>query len=212
MNDAFHQLWTHCQLDGNSDAVFDQLYRAYSETHRHYHNLQHLSECLSELEAVRPALPQHEIHAVEMALWFHDAVYDTHAADNEARSAEFAVQTLSAANASRSFIDQVSALILATKTHPSSNNPAIAIMLDIDLSILGKPSERYWQYEAQIRAEYHWVPPALFSAKRIEVLDQFLARDFVYLTPIFRERCETQARRNLSAAIQNLRKELSTPD
>src|SRR5215207_157618 len=68
-------------------AVFDELVARYSEPHRKYHTLQHLAECLAHFEAVRDLAEQPA--EVEMALWFHDAIYDTQRHDNEEKSADW---------------------------------------------------------------------------------------------------------------------------
>ena len=77
---------------------------------------------------------------------------------------------------------------------------------NIDLSILGKGKERFWEYEEQIRQEYAWVPETLFSAKRAEILDRFLARKAIYATEWFRKKYERQARHNLEVSILELRR------
>ncbi|HWA25203.1 MAG TPA: hypothetical protein VG734_05960, partial [Lacunisphaera sp.] len=79
-----------------------------------------------------------------------------------------------------------------------------ALLLDIDLAILGQPAERFWQYEAAIRQEYAWVPAVTFAEKRAEILRKFLERPALYQTPAFRTRYETTARANLKAAIERL--------
>jgi predicted metal-dependent HD superfamily phosphohydrolase len=77
--------------------------------------------------------------------------------------------------------------------------------VDIDLSILGQPPERFWEYESQIRREYEWVPENVFTEKRAEILQQFLSRKTIYGTSYFFEKYERQARINLAASIQKLR-------
>ena len=94
--------------------------------------------------------------------------------------------------------------VLSTKTHepvPTADGP---LLIDIDLAILGQPADRFWQYEHDIRAEYAWVPAAVFAEKRREILQRFLLRPFVYRTEWFRERYESAARANLEAAIARL--------
>src|SRR3954466_1141667 len=68
--------------------VFDILAAAYSAPARHYHNLEHLAEMFGVAD--RLALETDDPGAVRLAVWFHDAVYDPRANDNEARSAELA--------------------------------------------------------------------------------------------------------------------------
>jgi predicted metal-dependent HD superfamily phosphohydrolase len=78
------------------------------------------------------------------------------------------------------------------------------LMIDIDLAILGAPRLRFDEYEAQIRAEYGWVPGFIFRRKRREVLSEFLARDPIYSTPALRNELEAQARENLIHALRRL--------
>jgi predicted metal-dependent HD superfamily phosphohydrolase len=140
-----------------------------------------------------------------MALWFHDVIYDTHATDNEEQSALLAEQCLSEAGASTSTRLSVWDLVLSTRTHDASGHADAGLLVDVDLSILGKDEGLFQEYEEQIRREYAWVPQDVFAAKRAEILEGFLLRDRLYSTDWFFRSSETQARKNLKAAIQKLR-------
>jgi predicted metal-dependent HD superfamily phosphohydrolase len=76
------------------------------------------------------------------------------------------------------------------------------LLVDIDLSILGAPRPRFDEYEAQVRAEYGWVPGFLFRRKRREILAEFLARNPIYNTPRLRESLEGRARENLAYSLE----------
>lgn len=178
---------------------FERLTHSYSAPDRHYHNLQHLEECLTEWDGVRELTRDPE--AGELALWFHDAVYDSRASDNEPRSADWADQCLAEAGVSR---PSVRNLILATRLHETHLDPDADWVVDVDLSILGREESRFWEYERQIRAEYAWVPAEVFATKRAEVLRRFLNRERIYTTREFSSRLEVQARRNLIASLQRL--------
>jgi predicted metal-dependent HD superfamily phosphohydrolase len=175
----------------------------YSEPHRRYHKLAHIADCLAEFDRVRELA--REPLAVELAIWFHDALYDSRAADNEERSAQLAQVWLGEARVESALMDAVGRLILATKRHDASLHVDAALLVDVDLSILGQPQDRFWEYEAQIRAEYSWVPLEIFSVKRAEILNGFLARPCIYNTADFFRRLEAQARINLEASVQRLR-------
>ena len=177
------------------------LLAAWSEPHRAYHTLDHLKACLAGLEGVTFADPD----AVAIALWYHDAVYDTTRADNEAASAALARAHLSAAGAPEAAIARVEALIDATRhaAEPGPDDRDARLLVDIDLGVLGAGPERYARYEAEIRREYAWVPAAWFRARRAELLRGFLARPRVYTTPEFAAR-EAPARANLAWAIARL--------
>jgi predicted metal-dependent HD superfamily phosphohydrolase len=95
--------------------------------------------------------------------------------------------------------------VLVTKAHEGSTHPDAALLVDIDLSILGANQARFFEYEEQIRNEYAWVPEDIFTSKRAEILERFLARDVIYRTPRFFASHEKQARVNLRASLGRLR-------
>jgi predicted metal-dependent HD superfamily phosphohydrolase len=175
--------------------VFEELVRRYSEPQRHYHTLQHLEECLGYFDSLRSAA--HHPRAAELALWFHDAVYDVTRHDNEAQSAALARALL----AGESCVGLVEDLIMATCHHAQPATPDQAAVVDADLAILAAPASRFAEYEVQIRAEYQHVPLAQYTVKRRAVLEGFLARPAIYSTPAFRALNEAAARANLAAAI-----------
>jgi len=94
---------------------------------------------------------------------------------------------------------------MATKAHDPSLQPDAPLLVDVDLSILGKSEERFWEYENQIRLEYDWVPDGTFATKRAEILEQFLARPRIYSTEQFFDRYERRARGNILASVQKLK-------
>jgi predicted metal-dependent HD superfamily phosphohydrolase len=171
------------------------LIEAWAQPQRHYHSLQHLRECLLHAEAAR-ALARHP-GEVELALWFHDAVYDPKGSDNEALSADWATDALAQAGAGSELQERVRALIMATRHDAEPTDPDARLLVDIDLAILGAEPARFAEYDAQVRAEYRWVPGWLYRRKRKQVLSGFLARPVIYGTGWFRERLEVRARENL---------------
>ena len=176
--------------------TWQALRRLYSEPDRHYHNLAHIHACLGWLDKV--ANIADDAVSLEFAIWFHDAIYDTHAGDNEAQSADFAGSSLVAPVR----VDRVRDLILATQHREIFEGDA-ALICDIDLAILGASPDAYQAYRRQIREEYRWAPDADFSAGRIQVLRHFLARPAIFVTAPFRA-LEAPARANLEAEIRAL--------
>lgn len=174
----------------------------YAQPHRRYHNLEHLADCLREFDRAKHLAA--DPAALELAIWFHDAIYDPRAADNEERSAELAVDWLGKSQASYALTDSVRRLVLATKSHDASLHVDAPLLVDVDLSILGQPPERFWEYERQIREEYSWVAAEVFAAKRAEILQKFLARPRIFNTEMFFQQMEAQARINLQASVQRL--------
>jgi len=184
----------------DTDGWHTRLLAAWSEPQRAYHTLQHLEECLTVLDSSHCSQPA----IVEMALWFHDAVYDPKESDNEERSASMAAEALSEMELSDPVIQSIRRLIILTKTHRAGDGLDDGLLIDIDLAILGQSVERFDQYEEQIRFEYSWVPEGVYREKRAEVLRGFLSRDQIFVTDGMRERFEKSARANLARIIARL--------
>src|SRR5262245_55273182 len=89
---SWHRCWGGIGARGDDAGLFDQLIARHSEPHRAYHTVQHLGECIALFESSAD-LAQHPAE-VEMGLWFHDAIYEVRAHDNEARSAAWAQAAL----------------------------------------------------------------------------------------------------------------------
>lgn len=173
----------------------ERLVKAYGESQRAYHSLQHLEECLSVLDEVKGFMQNPDL--IEMALWFHDAVYDPKSGENEALSAEWAIEALGGTAAAH----EVARLIMLTKLHQPGEGADDAWIIDIDLAIFAQTASRVLEYERQIREEYAWVPEEVYREKRAEVLRGFLAREPIYRTPWVRERFEARAKENLRRLI-----------
>jgi predicted metal-dependent HD superfamily phosphohydrolase len=201
--DRWIQLWTKVTAGVDGWPVFQELASLYSQPHRHYHNLHHIAECLAEFDSARHLARQPA--AVELAIWFHDAIYDTRAHDNEERSAELAKRRISGAGGDPALGESVAALVMATKAHDPALHPDAPLLVDVDLSILGQADARFQEYETQIRREYEWVPEATFAAKRAEVLERFLARERIYTTELFFAKYEERARANLRSSLRALK-------
>ena len=174
----------------------------WDEPHRRYHSLQNLRECLALFEDNR-ILAGHP-GEVAIALWYHDAVYETSKHDNEERSATLAAQALADTGASEDVIARVQALILATRHRGAAATADARLVVDIDLAILGAAPARFDEYERQIRHEYAHVPESVFRAKRAEILRAFQAREPLFATQEFVARFEVAAKTNLAAAITHL--------
>ena len=81
MRDRFIALWDRIKAQGSAEQEFSMLKSLYSESYRFYHNMTHVENCLTELDSVRNLVQQSDL--VELAIWYHDAVYDVKAKNNE---------------------------------------------------------------------------------------------------------------------------------
>jgi predicted metal-dependent HD superfamily phosphohydrolase len=189
------------------EPVRAELISAYTATSRHYHDLRHIEALLGLADACAELIADRE--AVEAAIWFHDAIYDTRCRDNEERSAALAVARL-AGTTDDDRVTRIAAMIRATAGHalPDFADAAArrdcALFLDMDLAILGSPAAEFDAYEAAVRREYDWVPEAQWKLGRRAVLAHFLARPEIYATPHFQASHEAAARRNLARSIARL--------
>lgn len=191
---SWQRTWQALGLTAPAD-LQQRLLAAWAEPQRHYHTQQHLAECLGQLDCVweqaqRPG-------EVAVALWFHDAVYDIKAGDNELRSADWAARVLQDSGAPESCWRRVHGLIMATCHKARPTDADAQLLVDIDLAILGADPVRFAEYDRQVAAEYAWVPRPVYGFKRRQVLRGFLDQTFIYATPHFRQRLEAQARSNL---------------
>jgi predicted metal-dependent HD superfamily phosphohydrolase len=190
-----------------SEPLRAELVAAYTAPDRHYHDLRHIEALLGLASACADVIADRD--AVEAAIWFHDAIYDTRREDNEERSAALAEARL-AGTASAERIARIAAMIRATAGHarPDFSGTAAAqdcaLFLDMDLSILGSPETDFDAYEAAIRREYDWVTELQWRQGRRAVLMGFLTRPSIYATARFQASHEAAARRNLMRAIARL--------
>lgn len=183
------------------------LRQRYAEPSRHYHTWDHVEALLRWFGQRRDHL--HDPAAIELAILFHDAVYDPTRSDNEAESARLLTDAVLPG-----LDDPVRAravrMIEATTRHEipegldALDRNDMAEFLDMDLSILGARPEVFDAYEQAIRGEYAFVPEALYREARRGILQRFLERERLYFSDWGRERFEATARINLAASIAAL--------
>lgn len=186
------------------DGVYEELLAGYTEPQRHYHTVRHLEECFAELAAVRAEAERPA--EVELALWFHDAIYDTRRHDNEQRSAEWARSVAAGAGLDAGVAERVAALVMATRHDAVPESADARVLVDVDLSILGASEPRFDEYERDVRQEYAWVPDVVFMRERRKILARLLARPRVFATRHFAAAREHRARLNLTRSVRQLRK------
>ena len=186
-----------------AEATFAGLAARYQRPRRVYHTLAHarqVADGVGELAsyAEDPA-------ATRLAAWYHDAVYQPGAPDNEARSAAYAVRSLAALALPPALIREVERLIHLTRDHrPQAGDGNGQVLADADLAILGASPAAYAAYARAIRREYAFIEPEAYRRGRLKLLRGFLARPHIFHTPAWQQARERQARRNLQAEIARL--------
>jgi predicted metal-dependent HD superfamily phosphohydrolase len=200
--EAWAALWHSLGSDRVDWATYTKLMEVYAEPHRAYHNLQHLAECLEIRH--RLGVKSQTPHEVDLALWFHDAIYDPSARDSEGRSAQWLDDVACAVGLDADVRTRLHALVMVTCHDAAPRSAAESTLVDADLAILGASPSRFDDYCRQIREEYRHVPSLLYRIRRRQILQGFSNRSRIYTTEAFHLSLEEQARDNLRRAIDDL--------
>ncbi|GAA4377739.1 hypothetical protein [Hymenobacter koreensis] len=190
-----------------AEAAWQRIQRDYSGVGRHYHALSHLQAMFAVLDTHPETAAAPDPVVLELAVWFHDIVYQPLRSDNESRSADCARQLLQTTTLTASQHTRLNRLIRRTQHHATTEpDDALdtALLLDADLWVLGASPEAYQQYARQIRQEYLIVPGFLYRPGRRKVLQQLLDAPQLYRTGFAREQREAAARENLAAELAEL--------
>lgn len=178
-----------------------KLVKKYAEPHRHYHTLEHIATLfqLASAHGIKLSIPQ------QLAIWYHDAIYNINSTNNEQLSAEFFLSE-SSSNCwlSKTISDRTVNIILATKTHFSDIHE-VQTVLDLDLAGLGFDWETYIGVaKDQVRLEYTYLNDNIWNINRKLFLRNMLKRNYIYYTPWARDSYERQARLNIERELKEL--------
>lgn len=200
----FREVVSRCAPEADAGGLYRILVDKYSEPHRSYHTLEHIRHCLAQLDGARHLAEDPD--GIELAIWFHDAVFDTGADDNEVRSAQL-FDSMLGPYLPRERAARIHRLIRDTE-HPSEPEDNDArLMVDIDLSSFALPWDEFMRDTRAIFAECAHVPEAQLVAGKRRFLNGLLSRSSIYLTAHFRERLEAQARSNIERHMRDLNTE-----
>jgi predicted metal-dependent HD superfamily phosphohydrolase len=212
----WRNLWKRLGVDtpavaGTGGAVLG----SYEKMGRHYHNGAHLEDVLQKLDWAKEALEasgeleglslpekQKLFDTIELALWYHDVVYDARRHDNEEKSRELFLAHAQEYGLPEDFQRAVAGLIDLTRHHKDAKTLPERILADCDLSILGAPPPEFERYDENIRKEYAHVPGPAYKRARREVLKGFLDQPEIFRTKAFRGAYEAAARGNLEKAVK----------
>lgn len=205
--------------------IWDLIKHAYTEPHRHYHTLEHLAFMFDQFDQHKKNI-KHQFE-VELAIWFHDFVYNTDMPDygsNERNSVKAMFDHLTHYaddwfGISKLDDDGISVMnrmilaaefILSTKGHVVKAPSVMAddqarnsneYFLDIDLGILGTDTSTCDVFDDKIRKEFIQHSEDDFKRGRIQAMNEFEKRPQVFLTNYFHDKYELQARENLKDII-----------
>ena len=145
----------------------------YNEPHRYYHNMDHLMNLLSAIEAKRYE-PEARLSLSLMAV-FHDAVYDPRNKDNEEKSAELAEAFLSDINFDKEKQKEIIQAILDTKNHHLATSYLSKRFCELDLaSLLYGDVATLVRDEKNLFREFQYRDVAMYKAGRRAFLTEFI--------------------------------------
>jgi len=196
----FDDLWRRCAGSPDSapaDSVQDDLRRRLGGADRRFHNLHHIGDCLRRFDEVVSLLSDPD--AVEIALWFHDAVYAPSDPDNERRSAELFLAL--SRGGDPVFRRRVCALILATRHQTESRSNDRRFIEDIDLAGFGSPWEEFMREGDLLREEFAAQPDDKYYTGQVGFLARLKRRRWFFATEYFRDRYEIRAQDNLDRLL-----------
>ncbi len=202
--ERFRALWRRCsQTIGNNDVdeIHALLIRHYGESWRRYHTQAHLQHCLKYFDKARAHMESPD--EVEMALWFHDAVYDVRGNDNELMSAQLFTRAADGFLTSRC-LQRVFELIMITEHCDPPSAGDERYIVDIDLSSFGLPWDEFSHDSANVRAEFPHLDDDEYNRRQLKFFRHLLSRPHFYASEFFRERYEKVARANLARRMAEL--------
>ncbi|MET0464006.1 MAG: hypothetical protein ABW007_12670 [Chitinophagaceae bacterium] len=183
-----------------ADSLWAEAQRLYTGPTRFYHNLEHISNFYDQLTKCKDQVS--DWNALVTAAVYHDIIYGSEDRRDEERSAELAVDRLTAAGFPTAFVKKVEALVLATKAHALSEDNDTNLFNDADMSIVGLDREYYKRYVGNVRKEFSNSPN--FDAGRKRVMQYFLNMPRIFKTDFFNKLYESSARENIKWEISTL--------
>ena len=202
-------LWA---ADVGTGSAADDALRAllvrHAEPHRHYHTARHVAHVLRAVRrlAAPAGLDEPTARTVRLAAWYHDVIYDPHAAagDNERASAALAGRALRDLGEAEPVLAEVERLVLLTAGHePAADDRAGQVLVDADLDVLSAEPAAYDAYRRGVRAEYAHVDDDGWRTGRAAFLRGRIARPRVFVLDAEPAR-EPRARANLAAELADL--------
>lgn len=175
------------------------------EPHRHYHDAQHLEDVLLALDMLKVSGSRIEPETL-LAVWFHDAIYQTRPGADEHESAKYSDYALRDLGFGKPLREIVYDSVMATDPARSydGQDSRVLQLLDADIWVFASRAERYSQYAKDVRAEYAHVSEADFRFGRSAVLTRFLEKPALYKTPHAQKNWELAARKNVATELAEL--------
>jgi predicted metal-dependent HD superfamily phosphohydrolase len=213
--------WT--PLEGrHKTGAWEALDAGYTESHRAYHTWDHVAGLLEKLSEFSDLSTRSDIIAV--SVFWHDVVYTTQNQDGGLRldyenvrdcGKLFRQYTL----LNKSDSDAVHDLIMATANHLQARAEKqyyagfagdLNLFLDLDLSSLASPWEKFVEDLGRIRTEFAWAPEIVFCTIQLQILEEFAKEGMrLYRRAETSEQWRDAVMANLKRCITELRNRIA---
>jgi predicted metal-dependent HD superfamily phosphohydrolase len=193
-----------------------QLTTLYTQPHRKYHNINHINDCLAELEDFcHPEFTSTPRDVVETAIWYHDAVYNPYSKLNEYNSYKMFEDGCQHRLLHQMVRENtlVSTIIMLTSRHLETHGDLsleAQVMLDIDLSGFGKDRMTFVQNGMNIRHEYYRTKLKDFLEGRMKFYEALIKRPTLYYTEYFYSKYHTISQDNIRWEMALISEALNT--
>jgi predicted metal-dependent HD superfamily phosphohydrolase len=149
---------------------YNTLLSMWNESHRHYHNQNHLLDLINQINEKKNSFDsQNDYEKMVLCALFHDCVYDPMRSDNEEKSAEFFENCCQEKNTDTQEIKQ---MILDTKTHEATTSLSEKFN-HLDMNIVERDFEQLLEWETGIGQEYK-AYGELYKVGRLHFLESLL--------------------------------------
>jgi pantetheine-phosphate adenylyltransferase len=153
---------------------YNLLLTMWNESHRHYHNQNHLLNLVEQINENKSQLEEKQYEKLILCSLFHDIIYDPSRNDNEERSAEFFIN--SCIDKNNPDLLEVKQMILDTKTH-EGNTELSELFNYFDMKVVEGSLNELIEWERGISAEYEPVyGKENYKSGRIKFLESLVDR------------------------------------
>ena len=199
------------------DECWEMLKACYNQPHRHYHNFDHIRDLLRKSDVVHVCFE--DTTAVELAIWFHDSIYDPLSKFNEDASAQLAHSCImKLGDEYKQLADKVSELIMFTKwsadtfkiesldelkEHYPNASMDYFYLRDMDWSGFGSKWSTFDNNNKNIRYEYSFICDYDYYTNRLKFLEMINSLERpLYSTTWYDERIGDIAKYNILKEIK----------
>ena len=155
----------------NIKCDINTLLSMWNESHRSYHNLNHLNDLINQINENKSKFSEKESDKLMLTALFHDIIYDPSSDVNEERSAEFFIEC----RVDKTNLDvlEVKQMILDTKSHTSSNKLSETFN-SYDMNVVERNFEELLEWENGISEEFSIYPEETYKEGRLKFLESLL--------------------------------------